>query len=156
MDYEELLDAADGLGLIAKEKDLRANDGRIKGNRIAIRRDITYTRKACVLAEELGHYFTSAGDITDLSDADSRKQERRAHIWAHDVQIGLDGIIAAEAAGCRNLYETADFLGVPEDFLAEAIRCYGERYGTEIRYKGSRIILIPGLEVIHEDEENEK
>ena len=155
MTYEELLSTADDLGLVAKEKDLRASDGRIRGNRIAIRRDMQDARKACVLAEELGHYFTTAGDIMDQSDAGSRKQERRARIWAHDVQVGLDGIIAADAAGCVNLYEIADFLDVPEDFLWEAIGCYKERYGTGIHYKGCTILFDPVLEVIHDEEGEE-
>ena len=152
MTYEELLTAADGLGLVTKEKDLQAHDGRIKGCRVAIRRSIpTQKRKACVLAEELGHYFTSSGDILDQSDPAARRQERRARIWAHDVQIGLDGIIAAHAAGCSGAYETAEFLDVPEDFLREAILCYRERYGTRIEYKGSLIIFEPVLEVIDDE-----
>lgn len=157
MTYDELLEAADDLGLIAKEKDLQAHDGLIRGRRVAIRRSISsQRRKACVLAEEIGHYFTSAGDIMDPTDTGSRKQERRARIWAHDVQVGLDGILAADAAGCRSVYEMADFLEVPEDFLIEAIGCYSERYGRGICYKGYRILFDP-LEVRHgEDEDKEK
>lgn len=153
MTYEELLETADEIGLVTKEKDLQAHDGRIKGRRVAIRRSIeSEKRKACVLAEELGHYFTTAGDIMDQSGSNARKQERRARIWAHDVQVGLDGILAADAAGCRSIYEMADFLDVPEDFLVEAIKCYKERYGTEIEYKGFLITFEP-LEVRHDEEE---
>ena len=156
MTYDELLEAADDLGLIAKEKDLQAHDGLIRGRRVAIRQSISsQRRKACVLAEEIGHYFTSAGDIMDPTDAGSRKQERRARIWAHDVQVGLDGILAADAAGCRSVYEMADFLEVPEDFLIEAIGCYSERYGRGICYKGYRILFDP-LEVRHGEEDKEK
>ena len=153
MTYDELLEAADDLGLIAKEKDLQAHDGLIRGRRVAIRQSISsQRRKACVLAEEIGHYFTSAGDIMDPTDTGSRKQERRARIWAHDVQVGLDGILAADAAGCRSVYEMAE---VPEDFLIEAIGCYSERYGRGICYKGYRILFDP-LEVRHGEEDKEK
>ena len=152
MTYEELLSASDSLGLITREKDLQANDGLIKGRRIAIRQTIpTSAQKACVLAEELGHYFTTSGDIRNMDYTNNRKQERRARIWAHDVQVGLDGILAADAAGCRNLFETADFLDVPEEFLWEALKCYKERYGSRIRYKGCIISLDP-VGVIHEEE----
>lgn len=34
--------------------------------------------KACVLAEELGHYYTSQGDILELDTVDAIKQEQRA------------------------------------------------------------------------------
>ena len=62
--YEALLDEACDIGLIVKEKPLQYNNGRIKGNRIAIRQDInTTTEKACVLAEELGHHHTSVPRI---------------------------------------------------------------------------------------------
>ena len=40
MDYESLLQESDTLGLIVKEKPLKFNDGRIKGCKIAIRKDI--------------------------------------------------------------------------------------------------------------------
>lgn len=75
MDYETLLINADNEGLIVKEKPLRYNDGRIRGNRIAIRDDIdTSIEKACVLAEELGHHYTTVGDIIDQSSTGNRKQ----------------------------------------------------------------------------------
>ena len=48
--YEELLEQADERGLIVKEKNLMANAGRIKGNRIAIHRDMTSVEKSCILA----------------------------------------------------------------------------------------------------------
>ncbi len=66
MDYETLLAESDSLGLIVKEKPLKYNNGRIKGNRIAIRKNMTETEKVCVLAEELGHYYTAVGDIQSM------------------------------------------------------------------------------------------
>ena len=45
MTYDELLDTANKKGLIVKEKRLTRNNGRIKGNRIAIRKDMTITEK---------------------------------------------------------------------------------------------------------------
>lgn len=153
MTYENLLSAADGLGLITKEKDLQAYDGRIKGRRVAIRRSIpTQKKKACVLAEELGHYFTSAGDLLGLDDVTARKQERRARLWAYNVQIGLSGLIHANSAGCRNQYETAEFLDVPERFLLDCLKCYREKYGPWIRYEEYVIRFDPYLEVLTEQE----
>lgn len=40
MRYDELLIEADAHGLVVKEKPLRGNRGRIKGNRIAIKEDL--------------------------------------------------------------------------------------------------------------------
>ena len=51
MNYDELLVEANKKGLTVKEKKLSGIDGRIMGNRIAIRKDMTSTEKACVLAD---------------------------------------------------------------------------------------------------------
>ena len=40
MNYESLLIEAENEGLNVKEKPLKYNDGRIKGNRVAIRKDL--------------------------------------------------------------------------------------------------------------------
>ena len=152
MTYESLLIASDELGLIAKEKDLQAFDGRIKGNRVAIRRSIpTQRKKACVLAEELGHFFTSSGSILDDSPL-ARKQERKARMWAYDVQIGLSGLIEACEAGCRSVFEVAEYLDVPENFLTDCLTCYHEKYGTQVKYGGYMIFFDPYMEIVPEQE----
>jgi len=130
MIYEELLKEADKLGLIVKEKPLRAYKGRIKGIKIAIKKDIdSEAEKACVLAEELGHYYTSVGDILDQSKIENRKQERRARAWAYERLVSLKKLIEASNQGIRNRYELAEFLGVSERFIDEAIQYYKEKYG---------------------------
>ncbi|EOS34270.1 hypothetical protein C808_05270, partial [Lachnospiraceae bacterium M18-1] len=93
MTYDELLTEANQKGLAVKEKRLSGNDGRIMGNRIAIRKDMTTTEKACVLAEELGHHETTVGNIIDLSVSWNRKQERQARLNGYNRMIGLMGII---------------------------------------------------------------
>lgn len=152
MTYEQLLVMSDDLGLIAKEKDLQAYDGRIKGNRIAIRKTIpTNQKKACVLAEELGHYYTSSGDILDDSIM-SMKQERKARLWAYDTQIGLSGLIKAKYAGCQSPYEIAEYLDVTQEFLAECIQCYREKYGTHVKCGDFIILFDPNIDVMTVDE----
>ena len=119
--YDELLSEADQEGLIVREKDLIDYDGRIKNNRVAIRRDMTTVKKACILAEELGHHYTTVGNILDQSDVSNRKQEAKARLWSYEKMIGFDGLIRAFEAGCRNRYEIAEFLDVTEEFLQEAV-----------------------------------
>ena len=130
MNYETLLFEADTQGLIVKEKNLKYNNGRIKGNRIAIRKDISSTtEKACVLAEELGHHYTTVGNILDQSDVSNRKQERRARLWAYRRAFDLIDLISAYKYGCRNRYELAEYLEVTEQFLQDALDTYKEKYG---------------------------
>lgn len=107
MTYEELLIEADCNNLVTKEKPLRANKGRIKGKRIAIRKNMTQAEKACVLAEELGHYYTAVGDILDQSSTTNRKQELRGRIIAYNRLVGLRGIIEAYNHHCQDISETA-------------------------------------------------
>jgi Domain of unknown function (DUF955). len=135
--------------MIVKEKPLRSGDGRIFNNKIAIRQDIpTETEKSCVLAEELGHYFTSAGNILDQTDIVNRKQEYRARLYGYNLQIGLRGIISAHTAGCRNLYEMADYLDVTEEYLKEALDCYRSKYGEYVKVDNYMIYFIPSLAVL--------
>ena len=149
MNYEALLEEAHQEGLIVKEKPLKYNNGRIKGKRIAIRKDIeTNTEKTCVLAEELGHHYTSVGNILDMSDVCNRKQERQARLWGYDKLIGLTGIIKAFQAGCQNRHEIADNLEVTEEFLQECIDCYKEKYGVCIQVDNYTIFFIPNLAVM--------
>ena len=149
MGYEELLLEAEENNLIVKEKDLPLSDGRIKGHRIAIRKNIpTLRKKACVLAEELGHYHTTVGNILDQSAASNRKQERRARLWAYDKMIGLTGIIKGFEAGCQSRYELAECLGITEEFLQEAIDCYKEKYGPFVQVDKYTVVFEPSLAVM--------
>lgn len=149
MSYEELLEEATNTGLIVKELPLRSSDGRIKGKRISIRQNIpTLAQKADVLAEELGHYHTSVGNILDQTNIGNRKQERIARLWAYDKMIGLSGIISAYKHRCKNRYEFAEHLGVTEEFLNEALNCYREKYGVFVEFDGYRIFFEPSLAVM--------
>ena len=130
MNYEQLLTAADQEGLLVKEQPLTGHDGLIHGSRIAIRKDIeTQAEKSCVLAEEIGHYRTSSGNILDQNKVESRKQEYRARLYGYNLKIGLAGLIRAYESGCGNLYEMAEYLDATEEYLKEAIDCYKSKYG---------------------------
>lgn len=149
MGYDDLLMEADQTGLTVKEKSLIINDGRIKDARIAIRENIpTVIEKACVLAEELGHYHTTVGNILDQSVISNRKQERTARAWAYDKMIGFSGIIKGYQMCCRNRYEMAECLGVTEEFLQDALDYYKEKYGTFVHVDKYTIVFEPVLAVI--------
>ena len=147
--YEALLDEASDIGLTVKEKPLKYNNGRIKGSRIAIRQDITTTtEKSCVLAEELGHHYTSVGNILDMTSAANRKQERQARFWAYNKQIGLIGLVRAFEHGCQNRFEIAEYLEVTEEFLEECIECYRNKYGICKQVDNYMVYFVPQLSVM--------
>lgn len=147
MKYNTLLEEANAEGLSIKERPFKTYDGRIKGKNIYLRKDMNTTEKACVLAEELGHYYTTVGDILDQSKPENRKQERQARLWAYNKQIGLTGLIRAYEAGCTNRYETAEYLEVTEEFLEECIQCYLDKYGEYKIVDNYTIYFIPHLAV---------
>ena len=144
-----LLDQAESSGLSVQEKPLQYNDGRIRGNRILIRSTIeTRCQKAAVLCEEIGHYETAVGNILDQSVTANRKQELRGRIWAYNRLIGLTGILRAYKMGCRNRYEIAECLDVPEETLQEALNYYHARYGVCTQVDNYVIYFEPALGVM--------
>lgn len=125
----------DGIDIIQKDFKSKRIKGLYCDKVVALNKELdTSTEKKCILLEELGHHYTSTGDILDLSQAENRKQERRARIWAYNKQIGLKGLINAYEHGCKSRHEIAEHLEVTESFLQEAVDCYHEKYGlcTEI------------------------
>lgn len=149
MNYEELLIEADNNNLITREKSLSANAGRIRGNRIAIKKDLpTQKEKACVLAEELGHFYTSSGNILDMSDISNRKQEARARLWAFNRQVGLRGLIDCYKNRCLTLHDMAEHLDVTEQFLQDVIDCYRSKYGLYVQVDNYVIGFQPTLYVM--------
>lgn len=147
--YEKLQDEACGNGVDVC--DYPFSSDRIKGlycnGTIAINKNLTNTQKACVLAEELGHYYTSTGDILDQSDPAHRKQERHARLWGYNRTIGLSGIIHGYRKHCRNQHELAECLHVSEEYLQEAIACYRDKYGCSVEVDGYLIVFEPCLAV---------
>lgn len=132
MDYEQLLLEAEREGIEVEERYFNGNN--IKGlymdNVIALNSSIeTQTEKLCVLAEELGHHYTSVGNILDQTKLENRKQERQARAWAYNRLVGIVGLINAYRHGVRNMHELAEFLGVSEQFLKEALQYYYEKFG---------------------------
>ncbi|PYG90168.1 hypothetical protein LY28_00048 [Ruminiclostridium sufflavum DSM 19573] len=129
--YEKLLVKTESDNLCVEEKQFKSRaKGLIKDKKIGIRKDLpTLTEKTCILAEELGHYYTSCGDILDQTKTENVKQEKRARNWAYEKLVPPDKLIEAYESGVRNRYELALYLDVIEEFLEEAINHYKEKYG---------------------------
>jgi hypothetical protein len=149
--YDDLILEAVRHGVDVYEKPLKK---RIKGlyadGIVWVNSQIPTTKeKACILAEELGHYHTSAGDILDQRDIVSRKQEKAAREWAYERLVPLEKIIEAHRACVSSRHELAEFLGVTEPFLQAAIGRYREKYGLYVT-RGRYTIYLDPLGVIEE------
>jgi Zn-dependent peptidase ImmA (M78 family) len=148
--YDDLILEAERHGVDVYEKPLKK---RIKGlyadGIVWINSRIPTKERACILAEELGHYHNSAGDILDQSDIVSRKQEKAAREWAYERLVPLDKIIEAHHARVGSRHDFAEFLGVTEPFLQAAIERYREKYGLYVT-RGHYTIYFDPLGVIEE------
>jgi hypothetical protein len=149
MEYEKLM--------IKYQKDIKIKElplkygfkGLYKNNKIIIDSNIeTNSEKACILAEELGHHFTSHGDIIDQSDIGNIKQELRAKAWAYERLVGIVDLITAHKAGVKGRYELAEFLEIPEWFLLEAIEYYKSKYGPYYKIDNYLIYFSPDFGVM--------
>lgn len=144
MGYENLLLEADNNSVEVYEKDMKPS---IKGlycdNVIWINKRFGSNEMHCVLAEELGHHFTSYGDILDQSTIVNRKQEKAARNWAYKKLVPLRKIVQAHKKGIKNRYELAEFLNVTELFLNDSIERYKEEYGLSKDVDGLTVCFEP-------------
>ena len=148
--FEKLSQEADENGVIVES--YYFNSSRIKGlycdGTIALNSCLeTTNEKTCILAEELGHHYTSSGNILNMQNIQNIKQEHTARIWAYDKTIGLDGIVRSYERRCTNYCEMAEFLEVTEEFLMEALEYYKQKYGIGTTYGSYIIKFIPVLAV---------
>ncbi len=145
MNYEKLLQEASCLEIRTFERPMpKSTKGLYAENVIWINKTISATNeKSCVLAEELGHYHTTVGDILDQSSTKNKKQEKQARSWAHKKLVPLERIIDAYKEGINSKYELSDYLEVTEGFLLEAIKGYKGQYGTHVNIKNYTIFFEP-------------
>ncbi|OLS02920.1 ImmA/IrrE family metallo-endopeptidase [Tissierella creatinophila] len=132
--YEELVKEAEKENIEVVEIAFRSK--KIKGlysdGVIATNKNMSDKDKLVTLAEEIGHYYTSYGDILDQTDIVNRKQERQARIWAYKKLIGITNLINAYEAGVQNRYELSEYLGITEEFIEEALDYYKQLYGLYV------------------------
>lgn len=149
MTYEKLLKKYDK-EVTVKEKPLKYGfKGLYKNGKILVNSNIeTNAEKACILAEELGHHFTTHGDIIDQGDVRNVKQEIRARNWAYEKQVGIVDLINAHRYGVKGKYELAEFLDVPIGFLEEAIEYYRSKHGTCYQIDNYIIYFTPAFGIM--------
>ena len=114
---------------------------------VALKSGMTSTKTADTLAEELGHHYTTVGNILDQTNLEARKQERAARIWAYNLRIPLLDLVKAYKAHCQNTFEMAEYLDVSEDTLKEALEFYRQKYGIGVMVGDYYIRFEPHLDV---------
>lgn len=145
MGYEDLILESELLGVSVYEKKLSEKiKGLYSNNVVCINKKIESSiEKACILAEELGHYHTTSGNILDQSKIENRKQEKRARNWAYKKLVPLEKLVQASNEGIQTKYELAEYLAVTEEFLENAIKRYKEEYGLFTEVEGKILYFEP-------------
>ncbi|WP_340397765.1 ImmA/IrrE family metallo-endopeptidase [Paenibacillus sp. FSL E2-0202] len=144
MTYQILLRDADVRGIEVYEVTLRGNlKGLYKDKIIWLDKSLSDLEKHCYLAEEIGHYETTTGNILDQTNIRNRKQELRARQWAYQKIIPLSVIVQAHHSGAKGRFEIAEFLNVTEEFLQAAIDRYREKFGILVTIDNYIIYLDP-------------
>jgi len=142
--YDALLVECDNLDIEVYEKDRMKNKGLYGDNVIWINKLLpSIIEKCCVLAEEIGHHHTTAGDIFDQSSVENRKQELKARGWAYERLVPFSKIIQAHQQYLTNHHELADFLNVTENFLDDALDWYKSKYGLYVSIDNFTIYFEP-------------
>lgn len=120
--YEELMARYDNLHI--EERPMK-NDGLYADGCVWINSNMPECRRYCTLAEEIGHYETSVGDILDQTNTNNRRQERAARKWAYEEILPVENILFAAQDGHTDIWDMAEYLEVDEAFLKDALRHYG-------------------------------
>ncbi|WP_424685181.1 ImmA/IrrE family metallo-endopeptidase [Enterococcus sp.] len=88
----------------------------------------TKTELTCTIAEEIGHYLTSVGDIVDQNTNEKQKQERKARDAGSLLLVTPFDIIDCFDNGCREIWECAEYLSVTEETFKTAVKWYARKY----------------------------
>lgn len=120
--------------------------GFYKDGIILIDKDLSETRKAEVLYEELAHHKLTYGNILDQSRWINRKFENYARRHGFEAALPLRIIVEAHNYGVSNLYELAQYVQLSEKYIVEILGHYKQKHGLTTRY-GKYVIQFEPLRV---------
>lgn len=144
--YEKMLIEHDYIEV--RETNVMPNDlhGLWLGDLILIKRNLSETRKAEVLYEELAHHKLTYGNIVDQSKDINRKFENYARRHGYEAALPLRIIVEAHHYGVSNSYELAEYVQLSEEYIAEILKHYKNKYGIGTHY-GEYLITFEPLRV---------
>lgn len=149
MEYEDLLKEADNNGIDVIEMNFKGDSkGIYSDDVIALSSNATDKEKNCILSEELGHHYTTYGNIVDETSTNNIKQEKRARNWGYEKLVGIVDLVNAFEKGIRSKHEIAEYLNITEEFLGQAIQHYREKYGICYEIDSYLVYFEPNLIIL--------
>lgn len=148
--YENLVCYAENIGARVVEVDYPSNKkyGRCIKGYILINSKMTDIEKHEVLSEEIGHYKTTFGNITDLAVVRNLKQEIKARDVSIEEICSINNIIACIKKGARNRDEIAEMLCVSNELFGDAIKYHTRKNpivfkdGLMLYFDENRLVII--------------
>lgn len=155
--YELFVDECYKNNVIVIEKKFKSKaKGLWKDYKIGISSDLlTIAEKNCILAEEYGHFKTTCGNILDLNDIRSIKQEIRARNDGYERLCSIEKIISAIEKGALDNFEIAEYLNITNQYLHEAINYHKRRYGLYCRHNNYIVFFEPTVRIVRVDNRQE-
>ena len=157
--YENLVCYAENIGAEVIEVDYYANKkyGRCIKGYILINQRMTESEKIEVLSEEIGHFKTTFGNISDLSNIKNSKLEKIARREGYKIFAKPSLLIDAVKNGATADYEIADYLNVSTAILLDVVEDLKQQYGIRITIRNYYIYLEPYLKIdLNKDKINKK
>lgn len=112
-------------------------------NEIEIDKHRSRYEKHGILGEEIGHYETTYGDITELSKIQNKKLEIIARRWGYKKIVSLDKLIYCYKNAYTTIEEVCTHLEITPDYLQATLKYYKDRYGLFTEYKNYKINFDP-------------
>ncbi|MDZ5712279.1 ImmA/IrrE family metallo-endopeptidase [Jeotgalibacillus haloalkalitolerans] len=121
--------------------------GIIVDNFITINKNRSLYEKHFILAEEIGHYLTTAGDITKLNSVPKVKAEVVARRWGYEKIISLDDLVSCFEKNHLTAEDVAHDFEIELDALKIILDHYFDKYGPSVKHKGYIINFDPFIAI---------
>ena len=108
---------------------------------IYINKNNSYENIIGNIAEELGHYETSVGDLSILDTIEKQQQEKRARQYGYRYLVSLDELITCYKLGLTEYWEIAEVLEITPKYLWSSINYYKDAHGLIFDHKGCRFVF---------------
>lgn len=110
---------------------------------IHINKWLSAYEKTGVLAEEIGHFETTYGDILDYQDMRKRKVEILARRWGYEKLVPLEKLVECYKMKLVRIDEVCIYLEVTDSYLKSALDFYKAKYGSHYLLDGFEITFDP-------------
>lgn len=144
--FEELCIRNDWIEIEETNRLPKFQPGFYMNGKIYINSNLSETRKAEVLYEELAHHKLTYGNILDQSKDINRKFENYARRYGYEAALPLRIIVEAHNYGVNNLYELSEYVQLSEEHVLEILNHYKNKYGIGTHY-GEYLITFDPLRV---------